>query len=126
MSKDGLIKSTTRTRRLTPEEIEKDCKIRESVEQEKPRINARIRRRMGEIRRATAAEQGGQTLGQRLRAAREASGLSQVSLSAAAHISQGYFSQLERDEREPTLSIAARIAQALGLSLDELAAEVTS
>ena len=34
------------------------------------------------------------------------------SLAAAAGISQGYRSQLEADEREPTLAIAARLAQA--------------
>jgi transcriptional regulator with XRE-family HTH domain len=38
-----------------------------------------------------------------------------------AGISQGYLSQLEQDEREPTLSIAARLACALGVSLDALA-----
>jgi len=42
-------------------------------------------------------------------------------VAAAAGISQGYLSQLETDEREPTLSVAARLAQALGISLDELA-----
>jgi transcriptional regulator with XRE-family HTH domain len=43
------------------------------------------------------------------------------SLAAAAGISQGYLSQLAADEREPTLSIAANLARALGISLDELA-----
>lgn len=42
-------------------------------------------------------------------------------LAAEAGISQGYLSQLEQDEREPTLSIAARLATALGVSLDTLA-----
>ena len=45
----------------------------------------------------------------------------QVVVAEAAGISQGYLSQLEQDEREPALSIAARLAQALGISLDELA-----
>ena len=112
----------TRTRRLSPEEIEKDKRVRDRVEQEKPEINARIRGRMAEIRQAKAAGRGRQTLGQRIRAAREARALSQVSLAAAAGISQGYLSQLEHDEREPTLSIAARVANALGVSVDELAA----
>lgn len=104
--KDVSVKTLTRTRHLTPEEIQRDRRIRELIEQEKPQINKRIRRRMGEIRRPNAAKQGGQTLGQRIRAAREASGLSQVGLSAAAQISQGYLSQLEQDQREPTLLIA--------------------
>ncbi len=120
------MKRITRNRRLTPEEIEKDRKVRELIEQEKPEINAMIRRRMAEIRQAKAASAGAPTLGQRIRAAREARGLSQASLAAAANISQGYLSQLEQDEREPALSIAARLARALGLSMDELAACVTS
>jgi transcriptional regulator with XRE-family HTH domain len=44
-----------------------------------------------------------------------------VHLAAAAGISQGYLSQLEQDEREPSLSIAARLARILDVSLDELA-----
>jgi len=115
----------TRDRRLTSGEIEKDRVIRDMVEQEKPELNEQIRQRMAESRKGKAAIQGEQTLGQRIRAAREAGGMSQVSLAVAAQISQGYLSQLERDEREPTLSLAARIARALGLSLDELAAQPT-
>jgi transcriptional regulator with XRE-family HTH domain len=46
-------------------------------------------------------------------------------LSAEGGISQGYHSQLEQDEREPTLSIAARLATALGVSLDALATGAT-
>ena len=118
------MKRTTRNRRLTAEEAAKYRAVREQIEQEKPEINARIRARMARERKAAAGRSGGQTLGQRIRAAREARGQSQVSLAAAAGISQGYLSQLEQDEREPTLSIAARLAQALDISLDELAAGV--
>jgi DNA-binding XRE family transcriptional regulator len=120
------MKRVTRDRRLKAEEIERDRKVRELIEKEKPEINARVRRRMATIRREKAAGRGAQTLGRHLRAAREAHGLSQVNLAAAAHISQGYLSQLEQDEREPTLSIAARLARALGLSLDDLAARTVS
>ncbi len=112
----------SRNRRLTPEEAAEYNAVREQVEQEKPEINARIRARMAEKRRADAGRSGTQTLGQRIRAARDQLGESQVNLATAAGISQGYLSQLEQDEREPTLSIAARLARALGLSLDELAA----
>ncbi len=77
---------------------------------------------MAEIRQAKPAKGGILTLGQRIRAAREAKGLSQVSLAASTNISQGYLSQLEQDEREPTLGIAARIARVVGISLDDLAA----
>jgi len=53
-------------------------------------------------------------------ASEEACGASQVVVAEAAGISQGYLSQLEQDEREPALPIAARLAQALGITLDEL------
>ena len=45
----------------------------------------------------------------------------QTALAAEARVSQGYLSQIEKDLREPTLSIAARLAGALRMSLDELA-----
>ena len=115
------MKRVTRDRRLTHQEAAKYNAIREEIEQEKPEINARIRKRMAEKRKADASQSGRETLGGRIRAAREARGESQVRLAAAAGISQGYLSQLEQDEREPSLSIAARLAQALGVSLDELA-----
>ena len=115
------MKRITRNRRLTPEEAAKYDAIRDEIETEKPEIDARIRKRMAEKRKAEASQSSGQTLGQRILAARQALGESQVNLAAAAGISQGYLSQLEQDEREPTLSIAARLARALGISLDELA-----
>lgn len=116
------MKRAKRNRRLTPEEAAKYRAVRQQIEEEKPQIKARIRARMAQKR--AASRSGAQTLGQRIRAAREARGQSQMSLAAAAGISQGYLSQLEQDEREPTLSIAARLAQALDISLDELAAGV--
>ena len=119
------MKRVTRDRRLTPEEAAKYNAIREEIEQEKPEINARIRKRMAQKRKAEACLSGEESLGQRIRTAREALGESQVSLAAAAGISQGYLSQLEQDEREPTLSIATRLASALGVSLDELASGVS-
>lgn len=115
------MKRITRDRRLTPAEAATYNAIRAGVEQEKPEINTRIRERMAAKRKAQATVAHRQTLGDRIRAAREALGESQVALAAAAEISQGYLSQLEADEREPTLSIAARLARALGLSLDDLA-----
>ncbi len=118
------MKRVIRNRHLTPEEAAKYDAIREQIEQEKPEINARIRKRMAAKRAAEADPSGDQTLGQRIRAARESLGESQVNLAASAGISQGYLSQLEADEREPTLSIAARLAVALGITLDELAARV--
>lgn len=118
------MKHVHRDRRLTPEEAAKYREVREQIEGEKPEINARIRARMAEKRKAAGGRSGTPTLGQRIRTTREARGQSQVNLAAAAGISQGYLSQLERDEREPTLSIAARLARALDISLDELAVGV--
>ena len=120
------MKRISRNRQLTPEEIERDRKVRAAVEQEKPEINARIRQEMAKVRKAKASERSTTTLGERIREVREARGLSQTSLADAAGISQGYLSQLEQDEREPSLSIAARIARALDLSLDDIAATVAS
>jgi len=116
------MKRVTRDRQLTPEEAAKYNAIRDKIDQEQPEINARVGKRMAAKRKAKANHSGEQTFGQRVRAAREALGKSQVNLAAAAGISQGYLSQLETDEREPTLSIAARLAKALNISLDELAA----
>ena len=114
------MKRVTRDNHLTSEEAAKYNAIRAEIDAEKPEINARIQKRMAAKRKGKAAQPDGQTLGQRIRAAREALGESQVNLADSAGISQGYLSQLETDEREPTLSIAARLAQALEVSLDEL------
>jgi len=65
------------------------------------------------------------TLGQKIRAAREAHGLTQAELAARAHVAQAYLSYLEQDQREPSLSIAARIARELDIPLDELASTLT-
>lgn len=115
------MKRVQRDRNLTPDEAAKYDAIRDEIEQEKPEINDRIRKRMAEKRKVNAGRTETKTLGQCIRAARENLGESQVNLAAAAGISQGYLSQLETDEREPTLSIAARLARALGISLDEMA-----
>ena len=115
------MKRIARDRHLTAEEAAKYDKVRGEIEEEKADINARIRKRMAAKRKANARHSESQTLGQRIRAAREALGESQVSIAKAAGISQGYLSQLEADEREPTLSIAARLSQALEITLDSMA-----
>jgi len=118
------MKRITRDRNLTPEEAEKYNNIRKQVDREKTVISARIRGRLANRELAKRNQSQESTLGQRLRAAREALGESQVALAASAEISQGYLSQIETDEREPTFSIAVRLARALGLSLDELATRI--
>jgi len=115
------MKQVTRSRPLGAEASAEYDAVRDQIQREKPEITSRIRRQLAEQRRLAASAAGVPTLGQRLRAARQARGLSQVSLAAAAHVSQGYLSQIEQDLREPTLSIAARLAKALCMSLDELA-----
>jgi transcriptional regulator with XRE-family HTH domain len=65
------------------------------------------------------------TLGQKIRAAREAHGLTQAELAARANVAQAYVSCLDQDQREPSLTIAARIARELEIPLDELANTLT-
>jgi len=59
--------------------------------------------------------------GQRVRAARKQLGLSLNDLEQRTGVNKGYLSQLEREnQRNPSVHIAKRIADALSLSLDDL------
>jgi len=116
-----MMKRITSKRPLTAPEAAKYAAIRKQIDLEKPEIEANIRGRWAAGRKAAARRAGLPSLGQRIRRAREARHQTQVQLAAEAGISQGYLSQLEQDEREPTLSIAARLAGALGVSLDKSA-----
>jgi ribosome-binding protein aMBF1 (putative translation factor) len=120
------MKRIIRDRKLTSDEAKKYNSLRSQVELEKPAIIARVRRRLKTRSMSNSTSSSDATFGQRIRSAREAKGESQVSLAAAAGISQGYLSQIETDDREPTFSIAVRLARALDLSLDELAEKVDS
>ena len=51
--------------------------------------------------------------------------MTQADLAARAKVAQAYLSYLEQDQREPSLSIAARIARELEIPLDQLASTVT-
>ena len=53
-----MMRRVTRDRRLTPEEAAKYKAVRDQIEQEKPEINAHIRARMAETRRAAARQTG--------------------------------------------------------------------
>jgi hypothetical protein len=124
------MKRITRDRHLTSEEAEKDNAIRGEIEQEKQGNRERLRSRISTI--ASASES---PLDARPRPAswegrpsvtesvppENALEHHRSSLRRRGRISQDYLLQLEADEREPTLAIAARLAQALGMSLDELA-----
>lgn len=58
--------------------------------------------------------------GPRVRALREAMGLSLRDLSLRTSVSAPMLSQVERGDTSPTLAVAARIAQGLDLSLSQL------
>ena len=118
------MKRTTRDRPLTPDEAEKYQSIRDAVQAEKSEISERVRQKMTEKRSSPGSSQGPATIVQQIRSAREARGDSQVALASAAGISPEQLSQFELDQQEPTLSVAARLAAALHISLDELASGV--
>jgi XRE family transcriptional regulator, regulator of sulfur utilization len=60
------------------------------------------------------------TIGARVKALREASGLSLRDLSERSGVSAPMLSQVERGETSPTLTVAARIAAGLELRLSQL------
>lgn len=118
------VKRITNPHKLTRQEAAEVGRLRKLVEKDKDEIMAQGRELLAEKRRRNAAARGTATLGQKIRAARESRGLTQADLAARARVAQGYLSYLEQDEREPSLSIAARIALELGIPLDELASAV--
>jgi transcriptional regulator with XRE-family HTH domain len=59
-------------------------------------------------------------IGTRVRALREAAGLSLRDLAERSEVSAPMLSQVERGETSPTLAVAARIASGLDLSLSQL------
>ena len=124
MSAKKVIRETS-TRKLTPDEAAAARKLRELVENDKHSILAEGRSLLAEKRQRRAAVAGVATFGQKVRAAREERGLTQAELAARARLSQAHLSFLEQDQREPSLSIAVRLARELGISLDELASAVT-
>ena len=58
--------------------------------------------------------------GLRVRQLREARGWSQEDLAEKADLHRTYVSGIERGTRNPTLTVLARIAGGLGMTLDEL------
>ncbi len=68
----------------------------------------------------TAAPADAAAIGQRVRALREAMRLSLRDLAERSGVSAPMLSQVERGETSPTLSVAARIAGGLDLSLSQL------
>lgn len=58
--------------------------------------------------------------GSRLRRFRENAGMSLTGLAAAASVSKSFLSMIERGQREPSPTVTARLAQALGLAVADL------
>jgi ribosome-binding protein aMBF1 (putative translation factor) len=119
------LRPITNPRKLTAAEAAEARRLRELVEKDKDEILTEGRGSLAAKRRHHAATEGVATLGQKIRSAREARGLTQADLAARARVAQAYLSYLEQDQREPSLSIAARIARELEIPLDELASTVT-
>jgi transcriptional regulator with XRE-family HTH domain len=63
-------------------------------------------------------------LGEELRKARTASGLTQEELAFRADISRNYVSLLELGQKSPTVQILLRICKALGIKASKLIARV--
>jgi DNA-binding XRE family transcriptional regulator len=115
------VRRVTHPQKPTAAEAAEARRLRELVEKDKDEVLAEGRRLLAVKRGREAAARGVATLGQKIRAAREAHGLTQAELAARAHVAQAYLSYLEQDQREPSLSIASRIAQELDIPLDDLA-----
>jgi transcriptional regulator with XRE-family HTH domain len=61
-----------------------------------------------------------QIVAHNVRSARKAAGLSQEELAHEAEVDRTYISQVERRQRNLTVSVLARIADALGTTPDRL------
>ena len=105
------MKRIIRDRRLTPEEAAKYRQVREQVEQELPELVARHHRR-DEILESLEA------LFPKLKAAREAKGLSLSELTEITGMDRSAISKLESGQRtNPTLQTLVRYAEAVGKQL---------
>lgn len=59
-------------------------------------------------------------IGSRIRQLRQERGMTLDQLAAQAGISASHLSRLERDQAEPSFTVAAAIAERIGVSLSEL------
>lgn len=66
----------------------------------------------------------GQRLGERMRAQREARGLSQAKVAELAHVTPNYVGLLERGQKLPTLDTLVKISKALQVEPGELLGKV--
>ena len=65
-------------------------------------------------------------LGEELRRARQAAGLSQEQLAFRANLDRSYISQLENGHKSPTVDVLFRLCEALGVKASEILARVES
>jgi transcriptional regulator with XRE-family HTH domain len=63
-------------------------------------------------------------LGEALRRARNASGISQEELAFEAKVDRSYISQLENGHKSPTVDLLFRVCPILGMTASELIAQV--
>ena len=63
-------------------------------------------------------------LGEELRKARKAAGMTQEELAFEAELDRTYISHLENDKKSPTLDVLFRICDALGVAASKLIARV--
>ena len=76
------------------------------------------------VTRREGGSRYGVSFGAALRRAREAKGLSQERLAAAAELTQAYLSRVERGENSPTVEVVFRLCEALTVSPSELLDDV--
>lgn len=114
----------TAPRKLTAAEAAEARRLRALAAKDKEERLALGRALLADKRKRQADSAGTATLGEKIRTAREARGLTQAELAARAHVAQAYLSYLEQDQREPSLAIAARLSRELGITLDDLASSV--
>jgi DNA-binding XRE family transcriptional regulator len=115
------VRRITNSRKLNAAEAAEARRLRALAAQDRDEILAEGRRHLAAQRRDEPGREGRATLGQKLRAAREALGLTQAELANRVRVAQAYLSYLEQDQREPSLSIAAKLARELKVPLEELA-----
>jgi transcriptional regulator with XRE-family HTH domain len=65
----------------------------------------------------------GDLFGERLRALREAAGLTQTELGKKAGVSQNAISNLEAGKRQPQWAVVVKLARALGVATDAFVEE---
>jgi transcriptional regulator with XRE-family HTH domain len=75
----------------------------------------------GEVRRLTRPSHPADTLvGARLRAARQAAGLTLAAVAAEAGLTKGFLSRLERDEVSPSVASLVTVCGVLGIGVGQL------